>query len=165
MATADGMNGDPLHESAPKYKMTPIPEDMPQEAADFVETVRNAMAEDEAQEAIVGLLEQAKDIPTVAAMLCLDTIKEAGGSSLSPDLLYGDGVVSDYVMDIIFAVAQRHELPGFDGDEGRENYMAAMDIVDEQAAPIFDQGGGDQQSPQEAPDAATDPGLMDVEDF
>ena len=139
-------------------EMTPINPELPPEAQQLIEQVRGAIAQ--SRETIAQTLEQAADggLGKVAALLTFTAMQEGQQASgpVDPEILFMAEGVGDYLLDVIFAIAQQAGLPGADDVA---NYHAAQDALDEmgESFGVEDQDGmaagerGAEQVPEESP--------------
>ncbi len=137
-------------------EMTPINPDLPPEAQDVITKVRSALAQ--SRETIAQTLEQAADggLGKVAALLTFTSIQEATQQApLDPELIFMPEGVGDYLLDVIFAIAQQAGIPGADDEQSFHDAQDALDEMgesfgveaNEEGEPPQEQAEDEQQAP------------------
>lgn len=126
---------------------TPVDPNLPMEAQKMIELSKQVMLDDQANDPMMKLLTDASDLSVGAAMVVYKLIERAEDQlgDVDDEIIFGSEGVADYLMDIVFAMAQQE---GIEGSDDPEAYSAALDRVAE-----FAQGGGEapmSEEPQQA---------------
>ena len=115
--------------------------ELPYDAMKIVSGAKAILFSDEMAENFQQMVGKAKDFATAASMVCFSLISKAQDSlqlDLPPDLLYGDGGVSDHLMDAIYGYGQQL---GIEEASDQQSYIQAMDMV-EDLGMRMEQGAG-----------------------
>lgn len=153
--------------------LMPIDPSVPEPAQALIRVCRKVMLSEKGEAALMQTLQGAKSLPHAASMVVFSLIQRGLESTgaIPPEIVFADGGVTDYLMDLLFALAQQNEIPGAVDEEGQENYIAAMDLVDEFAGQLMtaengmEEGAGTvptgtQPAPPSAPPAGAPAPLM-----
>lgn len=139
---------------AQEKMFTEVDPNLPIEAQKLIEFGREVMLDDDANDPMMKLLTDAHDLSDAAAMVVYKLIEQAEGQlgDVDDEIVYGSEGVADYLMDVVFAMAQQE---GIEGSDDPEVYSAALDKVAE-----FAQGGGEPMLDEQEPEQPQQPPLM-----
>lgn len=105
--------------------------ELPDAALKLIAGAKAILFSDEMVEGFKKVISSAKDFSTGASMMCFSLMSKAQDNldlDLPPDILYGDGGVSDNLLDAIYAYGQQ---VGVEEASDQQSYIAAMDMVED----------------------------------
>lgn len=104
---------------------------LPDAALKLIAGAKAILFSDEMVDGFKKIVSNARDFSTGASMMCFSLMSKAQDKldlDLPPDILYGDGGVSDNLLDAIYAYGQQ---VGIEEASDQQSYIAAMDMVED----------------------------------